>query len=214
MANCANLLRLKHAAHPNHDRSGRFGSFTREQRAFRQHEVHAGELNTVDGANGSGKLSLQGAEVVDILDEAGGAQRVGLVEDFIANPAALRQAGFGKLHPQAGHLVFRHHDDRTVIAELEGDGLTLKLLDDARGVLVAQIVKQCGHLRRGDTHDDEGEEAYEGQRHGNHGCQTGCSKRFLKILTDLATNQPHQFGPKCRLGKICPWDGFYMVNAG
>ena len=28
------------------------------------------------------------------------------------------------------------------------------------------------------------------------------------------TNQPLRFGMDSRLGKICPWDGFNMVNGG
>jgi hypothetical protein len=28
------------------------------------------------------------------------------------------------------------------------------------------------------------------------------------------TNQPLRFGMERRLGKICPWDGFHMVNGG
>ena len=28
------------------------------------------------------------------------------------------------------------------------------------------------------------------------------------------TNQPLRFGVDSRLGKICPWDGFNMVNGG
>ena len=44
--------------------------------------------------------------MIDVLDEAGGAERVRLVEDFVADAAALRQPALGELHAQARHLSF------------------------------------------------------------------------------------------------------------
>ena len=42
---------------------------------------------------------------------------------------------------------------------------------------------------------------------------TGRSKVFQKISKTLQLNQPHGIRRRGRLGKICPWDGFDMVNA-
>ena len=94
-----------------------------------------GGLDAVDGADGAGQFALQRAQMIDVLDEARGAEGVGLVEDLVADAAALGQAAFGELHAQPGDLVLRHHDDGAFVAHLEGDGLAFQILDDAGGVL-------------------------------------------------------------------------------
>ena len=66
------------------------------------------------------KLAFQRAQMIDVLNESGGAERVGLVENLVADAAAFRQAGFGELHPQPGDLVLGHHDDRAVVLDLIG----------------------------------------------------------------------------------------------
>jgi hypothetical protein len=213
MADGADLLRLEHAADPDHDRSGGLGDVPREQRPFGQDEVNAGELDPVDRPDGAGELALEGAQVIDVLDEAGGAEGVGLVEDLVADAAALGQARFGELHPQPGDLVLGHHDDGAVVAQLIGDGLAIELLDDAGGVLVAQIGEQRGHLRGGHPQDHEGEEADESQRDGRHGRQACRAQRFQKSQQPLQRTSPMDSVPTS-LGKICPWYGFHMVNAG
>ena len=109
------------AAHPQHDRGRRLRRFAREQRPFRQHQMDAGGLDAVDGADGAGEFAFQRAQMIDVLDEAGGAERVGLVEDLVADAAALGQAAFGELHAQPRDLVLRHHDDGAVVAQLEGN---------------------------------------------------------------------------------------------
>ncbi len=152
--------------------------------------MDAGELHPVDGADGAGEFAFQGAEMVDVLDEAGGAEGIGLVEDLVADPAALGQAGFSELHPQPGHFVLRHHEDGAVIAHLVGDGLAFQLLDDARGVLIAEVGEQGGHLRRRDAHDDKRKEADQGQRHGRHRRQSRCSQRSQKSQQRLQSSAP------------------------
>ena len=49
------------------------------------------------GADGAGEFALQRAQMIDVLDEARGAERVGVVEDVVADAAALGQAALGKL---------------------------------------------------------------------------------------------------------------------
>ena len=90
-----------------------------------------GGLDPVDGADGAGKFALQCAQMIDVLDEAGGAERVGFVENLVADAAALGQAALGELHPQPGDLVLRHHDHGAFVAQLEGNGLAFQVLDDA-----------------------------------------------------------------------------------
>ena len=96
MPDGAHLLRLERAAHLQHDRCRRVELVAREQRPLRHHQMHAGILHAVDRADGARQLALQRAQIVDVLDEARGAERVGLVENLVADAAALGQAAFGQ----------------------------------------------------------------------------------------------------------------------
>ena len=121
MADGAHLLRLQRAAHFEHDRRRSVDLVAREQRPVGQYQVDAGGLHAVEAADGAGELAFQGAQMVDVLHEGGGAERVRLVEDLVADAAALGQAAFGELHAQPRDLVFGHHDDGAVVLELIGD---------------------------------------------------------------------------------------------
>ncbi len=147
MADRAHLLRLEHAAHLQHDRGGGLGLVAREQRTLGQHQMHARGLHPVERADGTGELAFERAQVVDVLDEARGAERVGLVEDLVADAAALGQPALGELHAQARHALLRNHDDGAVVLELERDGLAFQVLHDRSGVLEAEVGEQRGHLR-------------------------------------------------------------------
>jgi hypothetical protein len=48
-----------------------------------------GRLDAVDGADGAGEFAFQRAQMVDVLNEAGAAEGVGLVEDLVADAASL-----------------------------------------------------------------------------------------------------------------------------
>ena len=105
----------------------------------------------VDGADGAGEFALQRAQMIDVLDEAGGAERVGFVEDLVADAAALGQAALGELHAQPGDLVLWHHDHGAVVAQLEGDRLAFQVLDDGGGVSMQRSVNSvviCGVVTR------------------------------------------------------------------
>ncbi|GCC43671.1 hypothetical protein chiPu_0027789, partial [Chiloscyllium punctatum] len=214
MADRADLLLLQRAAHPQHDRGRGLRRLAREQRLFRQHEVDARGLDAVDGADGAGELALQRAQMIDVLDEARGAQRVRLVEDLVADAAALGHAALGELHPEPRHLVLRHHDRGAVIAQFERDRLALQLLDDGRGILGRQVGEQGGHLRRGDAHDDEREEADQGRSDRNHGREAGRTKTSQESNQTLHQRPPGIRPAWVRLGKYCLGYGFHMVNEG
>ena len=168
MADGLDLLRLERAAHPHHDRGRRFGGFARKQRPLRQHQMDPGRLDAVDGADGAGEFALKRAQMIDVLDEAGGAERVGFVENLVADAAALGQAGLGEVHAQPRDLVLRHHDHGAVVAQFVRNRLAFQVLDDAGGILGAEVGKQGGHLRRSDAHDDKREEADQGDCHRDH----------------------------------------------
>ena len=216
MANRPDLLRLERAAHAHDDRGGRFGGLACKQRPLRQHQMDAGGLDAVDGADGACQFAFQRAQMIDVLDETRGAQRVGFVEDLVADAAALGQAALGELHAQPRDLVLRHHDDGAVVADFERNCLAFQVLDDGVGVFEAEVGKQGRHLRRGDAHDDEREEADQGSRHRHHRHQPRSAQAPQKAHETLQTNRPSDsvptgIGP---LGNYCLRYGFDMVNKG
>jgi len=60
--------------------------------------MHARGLHPVETADGAGEFAFQRAQMVDVLDEGGGAERVRFVENLVADAAPLGQAAFGELH--------------------------------------------------------------------------------------------------------------------
>ena len=82
------------AADREHDRGGRVLLVAREQGALGQHQVDAGRFDAGERGDGAGQLAFERPYIVDVLDEAGGAQRVLLVEDFVADLALVGQAVF------------------------------------------------------------------------------------------------------------------------
>jgi hypothetical protein len=195
MADGLDLLRFERAAHPHDDRGRRFGRFARKQRPFRQHQMDPRRLDPVDGADGAGQFALKRAQVIDVLDEAGGPERVGFVENLVADAAALGQAALGELHAQPGDLVLRHHDDGAVVAQFEGNGLAFQVLDDGRGILDAEVGKEGGHLRRGDAHDDEREETEQRGCHRDHRHQPRSTQTLQEAHKTLQTNRPSDSAP-------------------
>jgi hypothetical protein len=141
MANSPYLLWLQRTADLEHDRGRGIDLIAGEQRALWQDEVHAGCLHAIDAANGSGQFTFQCSQVIDVLDEGRCTERIGLVENLVADSAALGQSGFGKLHAQPGDLVLGHHDDGAVALELVGNGLPLQILDDRRAVVDREVGK-------------------------------------------------------------------------
>ena len=196
MTDGTDLLGLELAPHPDHDRGRRLRGFAREKRPLRQHQMDASGLDAVDGADRAREFALQRAQMIDVLHEAGGAERVGLVEDFVADAAALGQAALGELHPQPGDLVLRHQDQRAVIAQFERDRLALQLLDDAGGVFGRQVAEQRRHLRRGDPHDDKAEEPEQHDSHGEHRHDPRCAQTLEETCQPLQRPSPVRFGAR------------------
>src|SRR4029077_16719573 len=128
-------------------------------------------------------------------DEARGAERVGFVEDLVTDAAALGQAAFGKLHAQPRDLVLWHHDDGAVVADFEGDRLAFEVLDDGGRVFEAEVGKQGGHLRGGDAHDHEREEADQGGCHRDHRRQSRSTQPPQEAYETLQTNRPSDSAP-------------------
>ena len=190
MANGADLSGIEGAAHADHDRGRRLRRLAREQRPLGQNEMDAGRLDAVDGADGAGELAFQRAQMVDVLDEARGAQRVRFVEDLVTDAAALGQAAFGELHPQPRHLVLRDQDHAAFIADLERNALPLQILDDAGGVVHAEVGEQGRHLRRRHPHDDEAEEANQSGSDRDHGGEPRGAQTLQEVQETLQATAP------------------------
>ena len=177
MADGAHLLRLERAAHLQDHRGGGFDLVAREQGALRQHQMNARGLDAVEAADGAGQFAFQRAQMIDVLDEGSGAERVGFVEDFVADAAAFGLAAFGELHAQAGDLVLRHHHDR---------------------VLDRQVGEQRHHGRRRHLDHQEGEEADERQRHRRHRRHSRRTERFHKVEKALHRSVLAEWRPFAR----------------
>ena len=67
------------------DRGARALRVAREDLAFGNDEMHARLVDAVDGLDGAGEFAFQRAQLIDVLDEGGGAEGVRLVENLVAD---------------------------------------------------------------------------------------------------------------------------------
>ncbi len=147
------------AAQLHDDRGARHLTLAREQLAPRQHEMDARRLDRVERGDGAPKLAFERAHLIDVLDETRRAEGVALVEDLVADGAAVRQSVVGDEHPDPRHLIDRNHDRRAVALELIGHGHGVEFLDDLAAVLGVEVAEQEAVARRRDARADESEEA-------------------------------------------------------
>ena len=150
------------------------------------HEMHPRGLHAVDARGWCGTSSPSSARKwLMFWTKAGGAERVGFVENLVADAAALGQAALGELHAQPGDPILRHHDDGAVVAQFVGHGLAFELLDDRGGVLEGEIGEERGHLRRRDPHDEEAEEADQRDGNGEHRGDARSAQRLHELEQTL-----------------------------
>ena len=116
MADGAHLLSFQCAVNLQHDGRGGLHLVAREQWTFGHHQVNARGNHLVEAANGARKLAFEGAQIIDILHETGGAQRVRFVENLVTDAAALRQTLTGQRHAQPRDAILRDHDDVAIVA--------------------------------------------------------------------------------------------------
>jgi hypothetical protein len=152
--------------------------------------MHACGLDPVDRADGARKLAFERPELVDVLDKGRGAERVGLVEDLVADAAALGQPVLGELHAQPRHSVLRHQDDGAVILDVIDDRLAVEVLGDGGGIVERQVGEQRHHLWRRHPHHEKRKEADERQRHRDHGGQTRGTQRLHESEKTLHRRLP------------------------
>ena len=101
--------------------------------------MHARVLDAVERADGTLELAFERAHRIDVLHEAGGAERVRLVENLVADAAALGQAALSELHPQPGDAILGHQNHVAVVAQLVRNSFAVELFDDRGGVVERQV---------------------------------------------------------------------------
>ena len=171
MLNGADLSRIERTAHTHNDRCGGVALIALEQFAFGQDQMHPRGRDPVDRLNGAGEFTFQGAQLVDVLHEAGRAQGAGLIEDFIANRAARWQALLGHLHAQPQHLILRHQNRGGVAAQFIVHACRVELADDLRRIVERQIREQGRHDRRRHAQGDERKKPNQKKGHNAHGAE-------------------------------------------
>ena len=156
------------------------------------------------------QLAFERPQIVDVLHEARRAERIGLVENLVADAAALGHAAFGQRHAQPRDAVAGHHDDVAVIAQFVGDAFAIELLDDGGGVFQRQVGKERRHLRRGHAHHEEAEEADQGDGDGGHR-RNACGAKVLANSTRPCTEPTPRGATQLRptSARIARW----MVSA-
>ncbi len=132
--------------------------------------MHARGFDAVDGLDGTGELAFQGAQAVDVLDEGGGAEGVGFVEDFITD-AGGRQIVLRQGHAQLGHLVGRHQNGAVVLGIIF-DIHAVELGGDGGGVASLQPAIEDGLGRFGDGAGDIKEKGGKDRGHTGHDAET------------------------------------------
>jgi hypothetical protein len=159
-------------ANREHDGGGRIGALAAEQLALGQHQMHAGRLDAGQGRDGAGQLAFERTHVVDVLHEAGGAQRRLLVEDLVADLAALRQARTGQRHAGGGDLVARDENGVAVTAQFEGNVERLQFGHNCRRVFEAETGIERRQIRGLRPHHEVAEKAEHEQGDDRHSGQS------------------------------------------
>ncbi len=175
-----------------HDDAGR-GLFLvlREEGLLRDREVDAALLDLVEAVDRPGELPLEGALVVELLDELGHAQ-VLRVEDLEPDAAALGETRGGQFQPQLRHLFGRHRDHVPCGRKLVGDLLLLEPRRDLTGILGGEVRVENLVIGLVDEDDCKGDAQKRDARRREDGEFTG-RRKGLKPLPHLREKLTHGF---------------------
>jgi hypothetical protein len=132
--------------------------------------MDAGVGDAVEGADRARQLALEGAQIAHVLLEAGDAEALVVVEQFVADRTAARQAVGRQGHAQPRRLVGRHQDRRFALYLIGDTHLVEALQDRAGGLRLDAGVER--HHRRGrhlhgeidECQQDRGPGAHEGDQ--------------------------------------------------
>ena len=130
IANHPDLLGVQATGGRDGDGGGRRLLVARKQAALGQVQVDAGGIDIVEGLDCPRQLAFRGALGIEVLDEAGLAEAVLAVEDFIADRRAAERAVRGHPHARFINLVTVDIDGRPAFADFIGD---VRLVQQLRG---------------------------------------------------------------------------------
>jgi len=143
-----------------------------EKLTLGQNEMNARRLDGRHRADGPGQFALQGAQVIDVLNEACCAESFLLVENFIADRAAFGETVGSHQHADFAHLFRVDADDPTAWRDFVGDFKGVQLLNDSAGVLLVELTIEEGHRRRRNPRRQKTEEGKKAERDDANGRQT------------------------------------------
>ena len=155
--------------------------------------MNLGRLDEVIGGNRALQLAFHGTQLLDVEDELGLAQGVGLVEDLPADRSARRQALLGQHHPGVFDPGGVDEDGRTAAFERIGNACSLEFIADRSGFFEVEAREQ--ELFAGVAalkHDDAKAAAHEGDDNKGRG--------------DAHAARARQLGDDA-LGFFCCWFG-------
>ena len=125
----ADRVRADRRATVEQDGGARLDAVVEEERLFRQDELHGRRLNSLNPFDRARDLAFEGALIGDLLLEIGRAELL-LVEDLVADVAAVRQAVLGERDPRGRLLALLDHDDCAAVTQLVRDARALERLGD------------------------------------------------------------------------------------
>ena len=189
-------LALVHAAAGlEHHRGGGRLFLLGEDLAFGDDQVNAGRFHALDGLDRARQLPFQGAQMIDVLDEGGGAEGVRLVENLIAD-ARGGQVLLRQRHAQLGHLVGGDQDGAAVL-DVILDRHGVQLGGHGGGVARFQPGEQDGLGRFGQRARDIEEEGGENGGHAGHHAEPRRANRFKELGQDVLLEETRG-KPPCR----------------
>ena len=109
--------------------------------------MDTGGLDAVDGADGTGQFTLQRAQMIDVLDEAGGTKRLGLVENLVADAAAFGQVASASFIRRRVTLSFGTMITAPSLRSSKGIAWRSRSLMIG-GIFGGEVGEQGGHLQR------------------------------------------------------------------
>ena len=120
------------------------------------------------------------------------SQRLGIVENFVADRSAGGQAVSRQHHARVEHLGTRHIDGGTVAPQFVRNGRRIELLRDLAGFTHVDIGEQQRFVLPADAEDQRERECSDDGRHAQSGEQPGRSRlqQQLRKAVHAASHAP------------------------
>ncbi len=122
----------------DHHRRRRRLPLAAERSLVGEHDMHARRLDRAHHLDRAGQLALQRSQARDVLHERGEAERPELVEEFVADRAAARQALFGEDHAGGRRLPGGNQHHRALGVDVEWHAGFAQRRADRRDVVAVE----------------------------------------------------------------------------